>query len=315
MSVPSHEVNAGDAGPVLLIGAGRMGRLIAQRLVASGINLHVFDRDEEAVKQCIAAGAAAAKFERVKALDYERVLLCLPEPAVVRSFIDLWLVGRSPRRSVIADLTTVAPSFARSAAAELEQVGISYLDAPLSGGERGAASGEMSVMVGGAAADFEFIAPLLRYVGDTVRYVGAVGAGSLMKAINQYVYLSYNYVFAQGVRMVREAGLPEDIGFELLRRGAAGHPLINDRIPTVLESEFRSGFLLKRCLKDLEFLELGDAANSEAADVYRLVRDKLRRAVDDGNGDLDILMMMKIGLMPHKRAMNIDRNTEERHDE
>jgi 2-hydroxy-3-oxopropionate reductase len=286
-------MNPREGEPVLLIGAGRMGRLLAQRLAAKGVALHVFDREQEAVAQCVAAGAVAATLAQATALDYKRVLLCLPEPAAVRSYIDLWLAHGPRRRAVIADLTTVAPSFARSAAAELAQIGIAYLDAPVSGGERGAATGELSVMVGAAAADFAFIAPLLEHVGDTVRHVGAVGAGSLMKAINQYVYLSYNYVFAQGLRMVREAGLPEDIGLDILRRGAAGHPLINDRIPVVLESGFRSGFLLKRCLKDLEFLELGEAIDSEAADVYRLVRDRLRRAVDEGNGDLDILALMK----------------------
>ncbi|MDB5728106.1 MAG: 2-hydroxy-3-oxopropionate reductase [Noviherbaspirillum sp.] len=294
MPFPPSDANTHDGGAVLLVGAGRMGRLIAQRLVLSGIDLHVFDRDEEAVAQCVSAGAVAAGFERIRSLDYDRVLLCLPEPAVVRWYIDLWLAGSPQRRSVIADLTTVAPSFARSAAAELERVGIRYLDAPVSGGERGAGSGEMSVMVGASATDFEVIAPLLRHVGDTVRHVGAPGAGSLMKAINQFVYLSYNYVFAQGVRMVREAGLPEDIGLELLRRGAAGHPLINDRLPGALESEFRSGFLMNRCLKDLDFLELdADAIDSDVADVYRIVRDKLRRAVEDGKGDLDILALMR----------------------
>jgi 2-hydroxy-3-oxopropionate reductase len=294
MPFPPSDANTDDGGAVLLVGAGRMGRLIAQRLVLSGIDLHVFDRDDEAVAQCVSAGAVGAGFERIRSLDYGRVLLCLPEPAVVRWYIDLWLAGSPQRRSVIADLTTVAPSFARSAAAELERVGIRYLDAPVSGGERGAGSGEMSVMVGASVTDFEAIAPLLRHVGDTVRHVGAPGAGSLMKAINQFVYLSYNYVFAQGVRMVREAGLPEDVGLELLRRGAAGHPLINDRIPGALESEFRSGFLMNRCLKDLDFLELNaDAIDSDVADVYRIVRDKLRRAVEDGKGDLDILALMR----------------------
>ena len=293
MPASSREVVVRGAGTVLLVGAGRIGYLIARRLVAQGIDLHVFDLERTAIEKCVAAGAVAADYESVKSLDYGKVLLCLPDPAAVRSFIDLWLSMPSRRRTIIADLTTVAPSFARRASAELEAVCISYLDAPVSGGERGAESGALTVMVGGEVADYERVAPLLRHIGNRVRHVGPAGSGSLMKAINQYVYLSYNYVFAQGVRMVREAGLPEDIGLEILQHGAAGHPLINDRIPTVFGSEFRNGFLLKRCLKDLEFLELENHCDSDTMAVYKLVRENIRRAVAEGKGDLDILALMQ----------------------
>ena len=289
----SSETLRGPA-PVLLIGAGRMGGLIARRLLERGIALHVFDPDQTAVARCVSAGATAARFERVKALDYEKALLCLPDPAAVRTFIELWLSERPRRpdkRSAVADLTTVAPGFARNASADLATVGISYLDAPVSGGEPGAASGDLAIMVGGSAADFEALAPLLEHIGNTVRHVGAAGTGSLLKAINQYVYLTYNYVFAQGLRMAREAGLPQDIGLEILRRGAAGHPLIDARIRDAIADPAKKGFPLKRCLKDLGFLELGADIDPDVTDIYRLVRDRLQESVDSGKGELDILAL------------------------
>jgi 3-hydroxyisobutyrate dehydrogenase-like beta-hydroxyacid dehydrogenase len=278
-------------GPVLFVGVGKIGRPIAERLLAAGIVLHVIDDDAAAGAALATRGATVDR--TADRLDHDRVILCLPDPPAVSELIARWLRHPIPTGAIIADLTTTTPARARSLAAQLAGAGGAYLDAPVSGGERGAKSGALVVTVGGERDAFDRMAPVLTHVGAPLHYCGASGSASLAKAINQYVYLAYNFAFAQGLSLGDALGLPHAIVLDMLTNGAPAHPLINDRLPIVAASDFHQGFPMKRCLKDLDCLELPQGFESEALALYDMMRRRLRQAVADGDGDLDILALAR----------------------
>jgi 3-hydroxyisobutyrate dehydrogenase-like beta-hydroxyacid dehydrogenase len=279
--------------PILFVGIGRIGLPIVRRMVAHGLNVHVYDDNAVAIADVERHGAIGLTRDAISRLTYARVVLCLPEPGIATTLIGNWMKNGLPKDAIVADLTTMPPSTAKRHAEMLAESGAIYLDTPVTGGQRGAESGNLVVIAGGPGSAFEAMLPILRVIGETVHHAGQVGSASLVKAVNQFVYLSYNFAFAKGLQLAGELGLPDAVVVDTLTKGAAGHPLINDRLPSILRSNFDEGFLLKRCLKDLDCLELTTEQANPAIDAFERLRNEIRRAIEDGLGDRDILILSR----------------------
>jgi 3-hydroxyisobutyrate dehydrogenase-like beta-hydroxyacid dehydrogenase len=279
------------ATPLLFVGVGKIGAPIAKRLAAAGLDVHVYDESEAALAAMDGSGVSIVGREAASPKNYDRVILCLPEPAAVFAMADRWTASAGSD-AVIADLTTLPPSAARKLFTRFASADIQYLDTPVSGGERGAHTGELVVLSSGARAAFERIVGVLRKIGRWVHFVGEVGSASQLKAVNQHVFLAYNFAVAQGWRLARDLGLPDEAVLDVLTHGAPAHALINERLPMAMGSGFRQGFLLSRCLKDLDCLEPGDSS-SEALKAFEHMHAQIRRAVDGGAGQYDILALHK----------------------
>jgi 3-hydroxyisobutyrate dehydrogenase-like beta-hydroxyacid dehydrogenase len=284
------------SAPLLFIGVGKIGGPIARRLVAAGLEVHIYDESGAALAAMDGSGASIVDRNVASPKNYERVILCLPEPAAVLATADRWALGAGSH-AVIADLTTLSPSAARKLSARFAAAGIQYLDTPVSGGERGANTGELVVLSSGPRPAFERIEDVLRKIGRWVHFVGEVGVASQLKAVNQHVYLAYNFAVAQGWQLGRDLGLPEEAVLDLLTHGAPAHALINERLPLAMGSDFKLGFLLSRCLKDLDCLETPGDFSSDALRAFEYMHSQIRRAVDDGAGHYDILALHK-GRLP-----------------
>ena len=285
------EANAAAANTVLFVGAGRIGMPMLLRLMEKGIGVHAADASPDSVAELELRGVRALRPAEISRLSYKRVLLCLPDPGAAKTLISRWIERGLLAGAIIGDITTMSPSTARHHARLVADAGGAYLDVPVSGGQRGAESGKMVVLAGGSAEHFEAMRPILEALGDPVHHVGAVGTASQVKAVHQHVYLSFNLAFATGLRLGRELGLPEHVVMDVLTKGAAQHALINDRVPTAIGSGFRNGFILKRCLKDLECLELPEGLIGPARDAHEQLTGHVRAAVEASMGELDILAL------------------------
>jgi 3-hydroxyisobutyrate dehydrogenase-like beta-hydroxyacid dehydrogenase len=279
--------------PILFVGIGRIGLPIVRRMMAHGLNIHVYDNNAAAVADVERHGAIGLTRDAISRLTHARVVLCLPDPGAATTLIGNWIKNGLPKDAIVADLTTMPPSTAKRHAAMFAEAGAIYLDTPVTGGQRGAESGDMVVIVGGPSSAFEAMLPILRVIGETVHHAGEVGSASLVKAVNQFVYLNYNFAFAKGLQLARELDLPDAVVIDTLTKGAAGHPLINDRLPSTLSSNFGEGFLLKRCLKDLDCLEPATEHAGPAIETFERLRNEIRKAVEGGLGDRDILILSK----------------------
>ena len=234
------------------VGLGVMGAALAQRLVLSR-HIDVFDLREDAVKSLVASGATAAASPAVLARGCDVVLLCLPRSSDVRTAIfgkDGLAEGLKPGSTVV-DQTSGDPNETRRMAAELAERGIHMIDAPVSGGAAGAKAGAIAIMVGGEEAQIARVRPIFTDISPNVFVCGDIGAGQVMKLINNMVSSTIRFVTLEGVAMGIRNGLDLQTMTDVLNSGGARSKASESLLPAVVRGEPDSFFLLSLMLKDL----------------------------------------------------------------
>ena len=159
------------------IGLGRMGLPMSYRLLAAGFDLMVHNRSQGKVRQIAEAGARPAASAAQIVCDTDIVLACLPDVATVGEVFlgENGIVANARPGQVLVDHSTVGLDESRTCAAAAGEKGATFLDAPISGGEGGAAAGTLSIMVGGETSDFNAASPLLHAMGKNIFYFGDIG--------------------------------------------------------------------------------------------------------------------------------------------
>jgi 3-hydroxyisobutyrate dehydrogenase len=206
------------------IGLGTMGASMAASLQKAGYNLVVNDINRAAAEQHLGAGAAWGETPRDIAERSDVIFTSLPGPAEVQA-VALGLNGLIDRirpGTAYFDLSTNAPAMIRKVHAAFAERGAHALDAPVSGGPRGAATGKLAIWVGGEQAVFDRWKPVLDAIGDQARYVGPIGAGSVAKLVHNCL----GYILTTGLAEVFTMGVKAEIDplsiWEAVRQGALG---------------------------------------------------------------------------------------------
>ncbi|MCA9876826.1 MAG: NAD(P)-binding domain-containing protein, partial [Thermomicrobiales bacterium] len=178
------------AGPVGFIGLGIMGKPMARNLAKAGFELVVYNRSRDDVDQLLGEGPqfSAAASPREVAERTRDIITMLPDSQDVRDVVlGSGMLDAMTDEHLLIDMSTIAPATSVEVNAALRARGAHALDAPVSGGDKGAIAGTLSVMVGGESADFQRALPLFEAVGKTIVHVGGPGAGQTVKACNQIV--------------------------------------------------------------------------------------------------------------------------------
>jgi 3-hydroxyisobutyrate dehydrogenase len=152
---------------------------------------------------------------------------------------------------ILVDMTTSEPSLAREVAAAAAAKGCGSLDAPVSGGDIGAREARLSIMVGGEAAHFEAVKPLLEVMGKNIRHMGPAGAGQSTKCVNQVLVAASMIGACEALLFARKAGLDLEATIAAVGAGAAGSWTINNLGPRIARGDFEPGFFVEHFLKDL----------------------------------------------------------------
>ncbi len=199
------EAHAGT--PVGLIGIGRMGGAMARTLLRKGQRLIIRDTRTEAWAPLAGAQCRIAASPAEVAAAAEIVLTSLPGPDQVDQVMTGagGLLGAVRPGAVVVETSTISPDQSRRLAAAFAAEGAAFLDAPVSGGAAGAADGTLAVMVGGAAAAYARVRPLLDQIGSNVYHMGPSGTGSAMKLVIQLVVMTYFAAMQEGVAKNRAA--------------------------------------------------------------------------------------------------------------
>ncbi|MGH7152716.1 MAG: NAD(P)-dependent oxidoreductase [Acetobacteraceae bacterium] len=214
------------------IGLGMMGAGMAANLQKAGHQLIVHDLSRQAASRHLADGATWAASPRAVAEACELVFTSLPTPA------DVQAVGtgedgleRGFRRGAAwFDLSTNAVDVVRALHARLAEREVNFLDAPVSGGPRGADSGKLAIWVGGDRATFDKYKAVLDAMGDQARHIGLIGAGSVAKLVHNAASAAVNVVLAEVFTMGVKAGVEPLPLFEAIRQGASGRARLFDRM-------------------------------------------------------------------------------------
>ena len=255
--------NDANARPTIgVIGLGIMGRPMARNLLKAGYRLVVHNRSRGPVDELARDGAAPADSPRAVAEQVDVAITVLPDSPDVEAVLagpDGVFAGARAGLIVI-DMSTISPTVTQRLAEEARGKGIRLLDAPVSGGDKGAIAGTLSIMVGGDADLFAECRPIFEALGKTIVHVGPNGAGQTVKACNQVVVAIAYEAISEALVLGARAGVDPRKIIEVLNGGLAATRVMELRGPTMIEHDFAPGFKVKLHHKDLGIaLETGKA--------------------------------------------------------
>lgn len=281
------------------IGLGNMGGPLAARLQSSHL-LIVHDLNGDAVSRLVALGASATDSPAELAARCDLVLMCLPTSRQVEQVIfgeNGVLAGARPG-TLIVDQTTGEPAATRKMAARLADGPVELVDAPVSGGARGARAGTIAIMVGAGTAQFARILPVLEAISPNIFHAGGVGAGQVIKLANNLLHHSQRLlsleILAAAVKNGIEPGLATDI---LLASSGRNYFLEHNLHPRILKGELNSGFTLDLLLKDVRLATEMGAEADVPMPISTLIREIYRTHAGDLGGDAE----------PNTVALRVDR--------
>jgi 2-hydroxy-3-oxopropionate reductase len=274
-----------------------MGAPIARHLLAAGFDLHVASRSRGPVSALAEAGAIAHETPSGAAAGAEVVITMLPDGGDVRR------VGLGPDGVIAAmapgglliDMSTIAPGVAREVAAEAEVAGISFVDAPVSGGQQAAAAASLTIMVGGSADAVSRARPILELVGARITHFGPVGSGQVAKAANQIIVGGTIALVAEALTLARQEGLdPAQVRTALLGGFAASRVLEVQGL-RMIERQFVPGFRAALQYKDLSIaMDVGRSSGTPlpTTAVVRELFAALLAMPDGGDSDHSALALV-----------------------
>jgi 3-hydroxyisobutyrate dehydrogenase len=239
------------------IGLGIMGRPMAQHILNAGFPLVVHNRSRPPVDALVELGATPASNPAELAEQCEIVISCLPDDEAV---LLVWLQGENAaipamRTSTIGvDMSTVSPGTARTLAENAQARGVSFLDAPVTGGQWGAEAGTLCVMVGGEKEAYERTVPVFETFSKKVIHVGESGMGQTLKLTNQIAVTVTMQAVSEALLFGEQAGLDPKVIVEVLSAGAAGSWAMENLGSRIADRNFSPGFMVKLLQKDLRLL-------------------------------------------------------------
>jgi len=234
------------------LGLGQMGKHIALNLLKSGEELVVNDVKTDSYAEFEARGArTTTDLAEIAAADF--IFLSLPNSSVVRSvlFANDGLCKRWKAGQTIVDLSTITYSATIEIATILEQYGVAFLDAPVSGMEARAKDGTLTVMCGGPRETFDRVRPYLDCIGNKILYLGVSGSGQLTKLINQLLFDISAAALAEILPMAVKMGLDPESVAEVVNSGTGRSYASEFFLPRILAGGFGEGYPMKAAYKDL----------------------------------------------------------------
>ncbi len=235
---------------IAFVGTGVMGKSMAGHLLKAGHEVVVYTRTKARAADLLAAGARWADSPAAAATGAAAAISMVGYPHDVE---EVWQGFLSTARPgcLLVDMTTSSPALARQLAAAATARGCRPLDAPVSGGDRGAREATLTIMVGGAEADFTAARPLFEAMGKTISLQGGSGAGQLCKLANQIAIASGMVAMAEALAFARANSLDLEAVLKALSGGGASSWALLNLAPRVLKGDFAPGFYVKHFVKDL----------------------------------------------------------------
>lgn len=238
------------------IGLGIMGKPMALNLIKAGFELMVYNRTASKCSPLTQVGAKQFHSPREAAMNSEVIITIVSDtPDVEAVLFGPDGVSEGVRDGhVVIDMSTISPEATIEFARRLAEKNCDMLDAPVSGGEKGAIEGTLAIMVGGKQEVFERCLPIFRALGKTIVFTGANGNGQKTKLVNQTVCALNIVAMVEGLRLARSTGLDVETTLQVISSGAAGSWMLSNLAPRILREDFAPGFSIKLQQKDLRLV-------------------------------------------------------------
>jgi 3-hydroxyisobutyrate dehydrogenase len=235
------------------IGTGIMGAPMARRLLNDGHQVSVYNRSPEKAQRLAADGATVVNDPLSAVAGAEIVFIMVPDTPDVEATVER-IKPALKKGQIVIDMSTISPQSERAMAAQLGEIGVEYLDAPVSGGEIGAIEGTLAIMVGGDKVAFDCARPVLEHLGKRITYMGPSGAGQMTKLANQIAVSVTLEAAAEALAFAKAGGLDPAQVLDAIGAGAAASWQLNNLGPKIIAGDWRPGFFIKLIRKDLRLV-------------------------------------------------------------
>lgn len=286
----------GTAHKIAFVGLGIMGRPMALNLLKAGHEIFAYARRPESLEPLCKAGAQACASPKDAMAQSDFAITIVSDTPDVESVIlgADGLADGANTGNIIIDMTTCDPIATRGIAEKLSARGIDMLDAPVSGGEPGAISGELSIMVGGDEAVFKKALPLFSAMGKNIVHIGGAGTGQVAKACNQLVVAQTITSTAEMMVLARSLKADPARVREALLGGFAKSRILELHGKRMLDEEYAPGFKAHLFLKDFDII--GGILKQLELKLpgAELSHKRLQSLVKDGGGELDCSALAKV---------------------
>jgi 3-hydroxyisobutyrate dehydrogenase len=235
------------------IGVGNMGNPMAANLQKAGHTLQVHDIKREAAQNLLDAGATWVNSPKEAATGVDTVFLSLPMPADVERVVlsDNGVLTAMNSGGIIVDMSTNSPSVVRSLAEKTKAKGVTFIDAPVSGGVRGARNATLAIMAGGDKAAYDKCEPLLKAMGANVFYCGDIGTGNVVKLVNNMLAFIHMMGAAEAVVLGKKAGVDPNILWQAVKASSGGSFVWESGTRAVLRDKLAPTFTIDLASKDI----------------------------------------------------------------
>lgn len=294
---------------IAFIGLGHMGGPMAANLVKAGHEVTVFDLSKEALQHAVEAGAVAADSGQAAAADKDCVITMLPAGQHVEAVYlgDSGLLANLSPETLVIDSSTIAPETARKVAEAANERGITFLDAPVSGGVGGAKAGTLTFICGGDDAGFERARPILEGMGKNIFHAGDHGAGQVAKICNNMLLAILMSGTCEALALGVKNGLDPAVLSEIMKQSSGGNwalnvynpwPGVMDGVPA--SRDYEGGFLVNLMNKDLGLAYDNAVKNQAPIPMGSLARNLFSLHAVKGNGTLDFSSIQRLFLEQDK---------------
>jgi 2-hydroxy-3-oxopropionate reductase len=288
------------------IGLGIMGRPMAKNLLKAGYPLVVQSRSQGPVNELAGAGAKVAATPRDVAGQVDVLITMLPNSPDV----ELVALGKNgiiegARPGLLfIDMSTISPLVSQKVGKVLGDKAVRMLDAPVSGGEKGAIDAALSIMVGGEKADFDGALPIFQAMGKTITHLGPLGAGGFTKLANQVIVAMNLTALGEALSLARKAGLDRALTLKALGGGLAGSKCLEQKTPNYLSGTYNPGFKIDLHFKDLGLIMESSRALGVPLPCTAVVQELFNAMRVKGKGGLDhsgvITLLEELAGLPEK---------------
>ena len=271
------------------VGLGIMGKPMARNLMKAGYSLTIYNRNRSPMDELAAEGAEPAASSEEVASRTEIFIAMVPDSPDSE---DVFLGPKGALKgakagSVMIDMSSIAPLTSQEIAAEAAKMGVEMLDAPVSGGEPAAISGNLAIMVGGKQEVLDRCRPILDVMGASVVRVGDVGAGNTVKLANQIIVAANIEAVGEAFALAQKAGIDPELVFQAIRGGLAGSTVMEAKVPMIMDRNFNPGFRIRLHQKDLHNALLTGKELGVPLPVTGLVQQMIGALMNQGKGEND----------------------------
>ncbi|MEB6203179.1 NAD(P)-binding domain-containing protein [Staphylococcus xylosus] len=269
------------------IGLGIMGKPMVENLLKANVTVLVNDLNKEAENEVVMQGANAVSVQQM-AQQADYVITSLPNGAIVKAVLysgeDAIVKQTDIKVKAIIDTSSLTPNESLEISKVLETKQIKYMDAPVSGGEPLAITGELSVMIGCAETDLLEIQKVLEPIAASVIRVGDVGAGSVVKLANQIIVNTNIAALSEAVVLAKKFDIDLANMYKAIKGGLAGSSVMDAKFPKMIEEDYQPGGTLNINLKDMKNVSSTADTVGLTLPIANQVKEIYKSEVARGNG-------------------------------